>query len=101
MGEPGVAMLELLGAEGLDSTLQLAFALGQRLALARVMLVDPLFNGDGAGHGRLGPEKRRRRAEGKAGGMPERLQRRRPDPSIAQHAVEGREMAPLLLRHMQ
>src|ERR1700761_901231 len=51
MFEAGVAMLKLLGAELLDRGLERGLVLAQRRGLGLVMLVDDLFDRDGAGHG--------------------------------------------------
>ena len=63
------------------------------------MLVDHLFDRDGAGHRRALAEERGGGAEREARGMPERRQHGRAHPALGDELVEGGEMTLLLLRH--
>ena len=64
------------------------------------MLVDHLLDRHRAGHGRLLAHEGGARAEGEAGQVPERLQGRRPHPSLGDQVLEGLEVTGLLGVHL-
>ena len=74
--------------------------LAEVFGLLGVMLVDSLFDGDGAGHSRTLAHQRRASAKRKSGEVPERLQGRGPNPSRIQHRVEVFEVRRFLRGHM-
>ena len=100
MGQPGVAVLQLLGAELLDGVVQRLLVGAELVCLLGVVLVDHLLDRDRAGHGGTLAEQGGADAEREAGDVPERLQRGRTHAALGDQPLEGLQVAQLLLVHV-
>ena len=99
VGEAGLAVPGLVGAEFFEGPAQFGLVLAEALGLARVMLLDHLLDRDGAGHRRPLAEQRARRTQRIACDVPDRGECGRPHPALDQQRVKGVEMRLLRLGH--
>ena len=95
----GIAMGKLIGTKLLDRRLQVRILWAQSSRLLAIMIVDHLFDGDGAGHRRARSHPCGHGAEREAGNPPDRRQQRRTHPAFSNQPVEGFEVALFLLGH--
>ena len=98
MGECLFAMGYFIVAEFCDCRLELGIAV-ESLELARVMLVDHLFDGGRTSHGCAGAKKRGCGTECKSRDVPHRRQRRWSNAALVDQPFEPLQMPLLLLRH--
>ena len=99
VGEAGLAVPGLVGAELLKRLAQVGLVLAEFLGLRRVMLLDHFLDRDGARHRRPLAEQRARRTQRIACDVPDRGECGRPHPALDQQRVEGIQMRLLRLGH--
>ena len=92
-------MRDLVVAKRQELRPKCGIVITEPLGLPLIMLVDDLFDRDGAGHRSAFTEESSRSAESVPGDRPQRVEQGRPDPPLAQQCLETGEVSLLGFGH--